>query len=418
MKNTPQWLARALIVTALGASLTACGTAQNATTSSQEEVSSAASPATQSTSAAGTPKPSEGAVQATNVATFDGPKYITNAFASGQAPSEASVVPEACTINTSDTLAHAESIAWGPASITYNRVAKDWGNVTYRYEYLTKTGTEPAEAAPDRTTETGYFGQGRAVEHAQIGEHGVSFAMENSSDELVAIGIVDLEAKANNSNKAGSFIMLNAWEPRSEGCAFAVSISCEVNEGADANLTAEELLTDAYAPLTFEQTAAPSQPGVASSESDVTITSADDSRSVVVHRKGDTLVSYGRHKVILANPQASSANSTLTVDYAPEGGLDAMDSLSADTSMYNTELGFAEVGVSNKEDAQVEGRAWHARTVTTTIAVAEGDAKTEHELRAWTEVDGNALYVITGMDDGEDVATALLRTLTGRLDLR
>lgn len=414
MTRFSSWPTRILLAVALSTSLAACNTAQSQnTTSTEENSTTSTSEVAQSTQTTSTTP--DVASSSTHTATFDGPKYITNTPMGGQATDEASVSDETCVIQPSDFLSQAESIGWDRSSITYNHIPKEWGTLTCRYEYITQSTSAPGTDRT-RTTESGYFGENLPVEHTQVGDHNISYVMENSSEELVAIGIVDLEAQAQGNKSSGAYIMLNAWEQRGDGCAFAVSISCETREDAQVDVSAEGLIAEAYEPLEFLEGNTPAEGTAASCESDVSLTSADESHDVVIHRTQDVLVNLSKHKVVLADPASGLGSSTLSFDFAPEGGLDAMVERSADTSTYSSELGYTEVGASEVEDIQAEGRVWHARVVSKTIS-SELDTRTERELRAWTDVDGNALYVVAGMAEQEDAATALTRVLSGRISL-
>lgn len=433
MRRTVRFFTHSLVTTTFAVTLAACGApAQsnapeqtNAASSSEDTSASSNEPALK-------PAPANQAASVP-VATFEGAKYIASS-PNTEASDGMEVVNELCVVRPPESWNTAQSISWSPSSIGYEKIATDWGTISYRFEYINEAGSEIAGTELSRTTETGYFGEGLATEHTQIGDHNIAYALSNTDEEQIAFGIIDLESKAaddEDSDQSNRYVTLNAWESRGENCAFTTFINCEVNADAADDLSGEQLLADAYAPLEFiaanvadnaknaeattDATNAEATTDAAPYYADVTLTSADDAQSVVVHRNGADLTSYGRHNALLMTESGG-----LTLDFAPEGGLNNMPDATASTSNYRSEHGYTAVDVSDIEEHEVDGRTYHARVLTAFIATGnaeQGNAEQEpmRELRAWCDIDGNALYIKAIMRADEDASASLNRLLSGRI---
>ena len=97
-----------------------------------------------------------------------------------------------------------------------------------------------------------------------------------------------------------------------------------------------------------------------------------------------------------------------------------MPDATASTSNYRSEHGYTAVDVSDIEEHEVDGRTYHARVLTAFIETGnaeQGNAEQEpmRELRAWCDIDGNALYIKAIMRADEDASASLNRLLSGRI---
>ena len=352
----------------------------------------------------------------TQLATFEGDKYIVSDATVDQTQGEAYGLQEICVIRQPETWNMAESIGWDRNSITYNNIATDWGKMSYRFEYINEAGSETLGAAWSRSTEEGFFGEGVDVSHTSIAGHDIAYVVNDDAAYEIALGIKDLEAQAEELSQSHKFVSIHAWESRGEACAFAASITCEVNSDSDDAIDAEQLLSDAYAALEFVEGTS-EDVKAASYKSDLTILSADGSKQAVVKRNGATLMSYTRNSVALSKSEEGVGYTNLTLDFAPEGGLEAMPETTASTDKYDAAYGYVEVDASDVEQHEVDGLTVNARVITATFDMGEQGQSTSRELRAWCDVDGNALYLETPLQQDEDVESALARALEGRVDI-
>lgn len=350
------------------------------------------------------------------LATFDGPKYIVSDATVDQTAGEAFGVQEICVVSPTESWGAVGSIGWDRNSISYNNMATEWGKLSYRFEYINEAGSDTLDATWSRTTEAGFFGEGVEVSHASVAGHDVAYVLNDDAVYEIAPGISDLEAQASGQLPANSFVTVHAWESRGEACAFATSISCEIDENADVALEGEQLLADAYAALDFLKGDA-GEVDAASFESDLTLLNADGSKQLVVKRDGATLLGYTSHSVTLANFGEGNAYSTMTMDFAPEGGLDAMADVTSSLDEFSPDYGYTDAQVSEVEEHEVDGLAVSARVASASLSMGEQGQTLTRELRAWADVGGDALYVQTTLQEDEDVEAALSRVLAGRVEL-
>lgn len=315
------------------------------------------------------------------VATYRGAKYIVSDVTIdqevGDRITEGLGLQEICVVNQPESWESIESIGWDRNSISYAKVAMPWGTVSYRYSYINEaSGVEGIEDWSS-TNEKSYFEGYDNVEHVDVNGHTVAYITDTESTPMVDMGIEDLEAKADGTVSDEHAISVYAYEQRDDKCAFLVSISCAVNDSA-VELSAEDLIKDAYAPLEFAEKG--SQVNAASFVSDLTIANADGSASVVIARKGDALISYTEHSVMLLGDSDSlDTIASTTYSFAPE---DAPD--------------------EDAETYEIDGRTVRARL-------------DDFAVVGWVDVDGGTLRVESNYLDGEDAQAALERALTGRL---
>ncbi len=347
------------------------------------------------------------------VATFDGPKYIVSDATVDQSQEGNYGLQEICVVRPPESWSTAETIGWDRNSIAYGRIPTDWGFVSYRYEYINEAGTDSVQADWSRVSEDGFFGGAPNVEHTNVGDHQVAYILNDEAAGEVAPGIVDAGV-AEEQASLGKIVTLFGLESRAEDCAFAISMSCELSKDAQVELSAEQLLGDAYAVLEFLGRDA--QVDAASFESDVTISNAQGTHRVVVHRNEAALLSYTPHSVVMGNFGDPSAPGTLTFDYAPEGGLEGAARKAQSTDMFNPDFGYTNIEVSNVEQHDVAGRTFNACVVSANMDMGERGSEAMRELRAWCDVEGDALFVETTIAENEGVEDALTRILSDRLE--
>ncbi|MBR3313753.1 MAG: hypothetical protein IKG18_06415 [Atopobiaceae bacterium] len=422
MTNATRCLGSMLLAISLAATLSSCGqpeaTGTDTDKTDEQEVTEVqttevVSRETEAPDAGGRIDVTQTGAQ---LATFEGDKYIVSDATVDQTKGEAYGLQEICVIRQPEAWNTAESIGWDRNSITYNNIATDWGKMSYRFEYINEAGSDTLGAAWSRSTEEGFFGEGVDISHASIAGHDVAYVINDDAAYEIALGIKDLEAQAEQLSQSNKFISVHAWESRGEACAFAATISCEVNTDAEAAIDAEQLLSDAYAALEFVE-GSTDNVKAASHKSDLTISSADGTKQAIIKRNGATLMSYTRNSVALSKSEEGVGYTNLTIDFAPEGGLEAMPEVTASTERYDAAYGYVDVEASDVEQYEVDGLTVNARVVTATFDMGEQGQSSSSELRAWCDIDGNALYLETPMQEGEDVESALARTLKGRVEL-
>ena len=143
-------------------------------------------------------------------------------------------------------------------------------------------------------------------------------------------------------------------------------------------MSAEQVVRDAYAPLSFKS--ANEQVDAASFLSDLTISNADGSKSLVIARNNEALISYTEHSVMLLSAADEMETLATTVyDFAP-----------------------TDAAPEDGEKHEVDGKT----------ALVEWD---EYGIVAWLDIDGSALRVETTLRGGEQVDDALTRAISGRL---
>lgn len=312
------------------------------------------------------------------VATFHGPKYIVSDVTvdqeSGENLTEGLGHQEICVVNQPESWESIESIGWDRNSLSYTNVAMPWGTVSYRYGYINEaSGVEGIEEW-SKTSEEGYFEGYDSIQHTQVDDHDIAYV---SDDETLGVmGIEDLEAMAGEDASTRS-VSVYTYEQRADKCAFTVSIVCQVNDES-TTLSDEDIIRDAYAPLEFH--AKDDQVGAASFVSDLTLTNADGSASIVVARKGDSLISYTDHMVMLLGESDSiETMASATYNFAPE-----------------------DAPAEDAEQHEVDGK---------TVLVQAG----EFSMITWVDVDGNWLRIEANNLENEDVDAMLNRVVAGRL---
>lgn len=313
------------------------------------------------------------------VATFHGAKYIVSDVTvdqeSGEGLDEGLGLQEICVVDQPDSWKTIESIGWDRNNLSYVNVAMPWGTVSYRYGYINEaSGVEGIEEW-SRTNETSYFEGYDSIEHTKVGDHDVAYVADRGTIEG-AMGIEDLEAMAEAGADSKS-VSVYTYEQRADKCAFVISIACQVNDDS-TELSDEDIIADAYAPLEFKEKG--SQVDAASFVSDLTLTNADDSASVVIARKGDVLISYTEHMaMLLGESNSEDMIASVTYDFAPE-----------------------DAPADDVEEHEVDGKA---------VRVQMG----EFTMIAWVDVDGNPLRIEANMLENEDVDATLERVFAGRL---
>ena len=348
------------------------------------------------------------------LSTFEGAKYIVSDATIDQTQGESYGLQEICVVRQPEDWSGVESIGWDRNSITYNRIPAEWGTKSYRFEYINEAGSDNMDATWSRTTEEGFFGQDAEIQHEQVDGHDVAYVVNNDAVYEIAPGINDLEAHAEGVEPQNAFISVHAWESRGDACAFAVSISCEVSSGDASSPDPMQLINEAYGCLEFLDEA-PSNLEAASYTADIVIANADGSHKVTVKRDGATLLGFTSHSVTLADYGEGASYATLLFDYAPEGGLEGMEEATTSTDTFSPDHGFTDVQVSDVEQYEVDGLTVNARVVTATFSMGDSQQGTTRELRAWTDVEGSALYVQTTLQEDEDVAAAVEHVLDGRI---
>ena len=348
------------------------------------------------------------------LSTFAGAKYIVSDATMDQTQGESYGVQEICVVRQPNDWSDVESIGWDRNSITYNRIPSEWGTKSYRFEYINEAGSDNLDAAWSRTTEEGFFGQDADIQHEQIDGHDVAYVVNNDAVYEIAPGINDLEAQAEGVEPQNAFVSVHTWESRGDACAFAVSISCEISSDDASSPDPLELINEAYGCLEFVDEASKGLEA-APYTADIVIENADGSQKVTVKRGEATLLGFTGHSVTLADYGDGASYATLLFDYAPEGGLEGMEEATSATDTFSPDHGFTDVQVSDVEQYEVDGRTVNARVVTATFSMGGDQQGTTRELRAWTDIEGSALYVKTTLQENEDVAAALEHALAGRI---
>lgn len=331
------------------------------------------------------------------VATYDGAKYIVSdatvdqgALDDGQADYG---LQELCVVRHPAAWGTDGTIGWGRNSISFMYVPTDWGSVTYSYSYRNEAGAAQGTQKPSRTTEEGYFNGMGDVQHMAVGDHDVSYVV----DQEEAAGIPDLEAQAAQAGSDGErTVAVYAFEQRADKCAFNVSVVCSVNAGSTFELTGEQLVAQAYEPLEFIAYGADAQVNAASYKADVTIADAANERTLVVAQKGGDLLSYGAHEVGLVDSvEGQLAKNPVRFDFAPT------DEPAQDAEMH-----------------EVVGLAIRTSVVEQNWGMGE-DAPVERILNAWIDLDGKPLHIEAILSQDEDVDATLARLVgDGRLTLQ
>ena len=421
MKNLSRGIGRGLLTAALVGSLVACGAQPETTDTTDAQPTQTETKTSEVVSREDVAPDAGGRIDVTQtgdqVATFDGSKYITSDATADQTQGTDLGLQEICVVSQPAAWADIESIGWDRNSITYNNIATDWGSESFRFEYINEAGSAARDASWSRTTEQGFFGEDAEVSHVTLSGHDVAYVLNNDAAYEIGMGISDLEAKAQTDALAEShsFVTLHAWEKRADDCAFAVNVSCDVNKDSGTELDAEQLLNDAYGALEFVEGGGTVD--AASYQADLSIDNADGSRHVTIKRNGDSLLGYTRHSATLSSAGNGASFGMLLYDFAPEGGLEALEETTASLDKFNPEYGYTDVSASDVEQHEVDGRTVYARVVSATLDMGPEKQIVSRELRAWCDLNGDALYVETGMVEDEDVETALARALKGRIEV-
>lgn len=337
------------------------------------------------------------ATTGSQVATFRGPKYIVSdatvdQLSGGRVPDELGH-QEMCVVNQPEAWEEIDSIAWDRNSISFTQVAMAWGKATYRYEYINEAGASETTEEWSRTTEDKYFADVQNVQHADVGGHALAYVYDDQGDAGVASGeMVDLEAQAMGipTTSSGRTVSVRCYEQRADKCALIVTVTCAVNDGAPFDLTGEQILQDAYAPLEFLDKGA--QTDAASFVSDVAISNAEGDKSIVIARNDDDLVSYTQYvAVLLGDDHSEGTVDMVSYNFAPTEELDG-----------------------DVEEYQVGDYTVLASVIQNSWEFGE-ETVTDRLLDASVEIDGSQLQIEATIASDEDVEAALERLLTDRI---
>lgn len=333
------------------------------------------------------------------VATYDGAKYIVSDATVDQGVADDEQVDlglqELCVVRQPAAWGTDGMIGWGRNSISFMYVPTDWGSVTYSYSYRNEAGAAQGTQRPSRATEEGYFNGMGDVQHTAVGDHDVSYVVDQ--EEGTAAGIPDLEAQAAEAGSDGErTVAVYAFEQRADKCAFNVSVVCSVDAGATFELTGEQLVAQAYEPLEFVAYGTDAQVDAASYRADMTIADAANERALVVAQKGGDLLSYGAHEVGLVDSvEGQLAKNPVRYDFAP-----------------------ADEPAQDAETHEVDGLAVRTNVVEQNWGTGE-DAPVERILHAWVDLDGKPLHIEAILSQDEDVDATLARLVGGgRLTLQ
>lgn len=308
------------------------------------------------------------------VATFRGSKYIVSDVTvdqqTGEGLTEGLGLQEICVVEQPAEWGDISSIGWDRNSISYTNVAMPWGTASYRYEYVNEaSGVEGTEEF-SRASEEAYFAGFDQVEHVDVDGHAVSYMVDDAASG--AMGIEDLEAEGMGVEVPQRTISAYCFEQRADKCAFLATVTYQVADDSAFDLSAEDVVRDAYAPLRFFEKGG--EVDAASYLSDVVITSADGASELTIARNGNVLVSYTEHSVLMLDEQSVSEDiATVSFDYAA-----------------------GEAPYDDLTEYEIAGHVVRAR-------------EEEGMLGAWVDMAGGTLYVETGIDEVEDVETVLNR---------
>ncbi len=360
--------------------------------------------------------------EAPKVATFFGTKLIasdaTNTQQGAQSPNTDYGLQEVCVIMQPEYWTQIDSIGWARNSVSYGRIAMPWGKLSYTFEYVNEANVEGLDAEISQTTPEAYFGNMQDVQTLQTDGRTVYFANDDAPSINGRFTIRDLEAPYYGDGRDTSHdVGIHAYEQRADKCAFTIAIKCQVDEGQQIDETDQELVADALKIVSFgTQEAA----NAASYESDVAITSADKSQSVVIKRNGSNLEGFAEHVVRIVEAPASEEDwgSYIQYDYAFEGDVASYEGISAEVGEYTPDNGYQSVEVSDFADYDLDELKAHARVVTAEQSM--GDVvQTVRELRACVEAPNNKLLVVTAsVREGESEQDALKRAVAGRVNFQ
>lgn len=317
-------------------------------------------------------------------ATFFGPKYIVSDVTVDQQAdnqtSEGLGLQEICVVDQPESWQQISSIGWDRNSISFTNVVMPWGTVSYRYEYINEASGVDSIEEFSRTTEEAFFGGYGEINHVEVDGHAIAYLVEDYADAELGMGIPDLEAGdyVDQEGASARSVSVYAYEQRADKCAFATTVTCQVTDEAAFGLTAEDIIRDAYAPLSFHDK--DEQVDAASFVSDVAITDASGTTTIAIERNGATLIAYQEHSALLLEDVSSD------------------DALATDTYDFATD----QVIKEGLDEYEVGDFHIFAR-------------EEEGVVSAWTDVNGAPLYLETVMGDGEDVQSALERIAAGRI---
>lgn len=333
------------------------------------------------------------------VATFHGDKYIVSDATVEQRSSAQTVqdeglgLQEICVVHEPDAWKDADAIAWDRNSITYHGIPMSWGHLSLRYQYINEQGVGDEYAQWSRTTEEGFFTFGQEIEHMDVDGHTVAYMRDEV--DLSSLVMQDLaqdggEGADDGAQGMGATVMVFGYEQRAEKCAFSIEVTCEVDDGKTLDLSAEELLRQAYAPLEF--VSKDSKVNAASYVSDVTITTADGAKKAVVGRKGDVMISYTPSEVVL---------------------LEGIESVSL-TPQVRYSMAPVDAPGDGAESFDIDGRTVKAQVREQEVDYVDS-TDVERIACIWVDMDGTPLYVEASMAINEDLPGVLERVVSGRV---
>lgn len=382
-----------LLTGAMAFALVGCGQGQSA--GSQDSTAGAESIAASAASAS---------IDVTSlgsaVTTYAGAKYIVSDATVDQGASDGEKVDyglqEVCVVHQPAAWGTDGTIGWSRNNISFTYMPTEWGSIMYGYSYRNEAGASQEALGPGCASEEVYFNGMGEVQHTVLGDHKISYVFDQ--EEGAAGGIPDLEAQAAEagSDDGERTVAVYTFEQRADKCAFNVSVVCTIDAGAVFELTAEQLIAQAYEPLEFVAYGQGVEVDAASYRANPTIADAANERTLVVAQKNGNLLSYGAHEVALVDPiEGQLAKNPVRYDFAPT------DEPAQDAETHEVE------GLAVKVSIEEQG-----------FGTAE-DAPVERILHAWVDMDGKPLRIEAILSQDEDVDATLARLVgDGRLTLQ
>lgn len=353
------------------------------------------------------------------VATYYGDKLIVSDATSTQEGMETKQdgfgVQEMCVIKQPESWKQISSIGWSRNSISYGNIAEPWGTISYSFEYINEASVGDLDPEISRTTPESYFGSLDDAKEFESDGHKVVYVRDDAPSLDGRFTYEDLEAayygvQRDTSNDVG----IHIYEQRGDKCAFTIALTCSVNEGSKVDKTDEELVAEALSVVSFtkENTA-----NAASCESDDTITSWDNTQSVVVKRNGSDLLGYTEHGLAVSE-QVTGENAQMLrthYDFSIDTDSASYAELTGNIDELSEDNGFSNASVTDVQDFDVDGLKVHARVASAEVDYGD-EVEEMRELRAWVEADGGKILGVQAvMNAGEDVEAAIGRTISGRL---
>lgn len=358
-----------------------------------------------------------------SILTFAGDKAIASDATDTQQGMETSQSgfghQEVSVIKQPESWTDISQIGMGRNYISYQDITQPWGTLSYEFQYHNDATVEAEDELEwSQTTPEAFFGSMEDVQQIQTNGHTVYYVRDDAPSVAEKFAFEDMEAMLLGEERdTSNDVRIHAYEQRADKCSFTVAIKCEANEGATIDMTDEQIVEQAFAVVNYVEG---DKANAASYLSDVAITSADDTKQLVIKRTNNDLMGFSKHAVAFSQPvQGDELHPSLVTvyDFSNELDEEAFVAQLYDTSMYSAENGYDGAIVGENEDHDIDGITVHARMMSIDMMWDE-DITTSYQVCAWMEIDGKLLSVRAEARDNEEISDVLARVVKDRIEVK